>query len=39
MSSLVELIETIYNKLKDNKEGKVADYIPQLGKVNPELIR
>ena len=30
-------IEKTYNHLKDNSEGNVADYIPQLAKVNPEL--
>jgi len=29
-------IEHIYNKIKENVSGKVADYIPQLGRVNPE---
>lgn len=31
----VELLEEIYNKVKSNNHGKVADYIPELGKVNP----
>jgi len=29
-------IEHIYNKIKGNLNGKVADYIPQLGRVNPD---
>ena len=29
-------IEEIYKKVKENKDGKVADYIPQLGRVDPE---
>ena len=38
MSSIEEIIEQIYNEVKVMKDdGKVADYIPQLGKVNPEL--
>ena len=34
---LKQIITDIYNDLKSNNEGKVADYIPQLAKVNPEL--
>ena len=30
-------IEKTYNQLKDNNQGNVADYIPQLAKVNPDL--
>ena len=30
-----ELINEIYNIVKNNNDGKVADYIPELGKVNP----
>ena len=30
-------VERIYQKTKENREGKVADYIPQLGRVDPEL--
>ena len=30
-----ELLSEIYNLLKNNNNGKVADYIPELGKVNP----
>lgn len=30
-----KLINEIYNLVKNNNEGKVADYIPELGKVNP----
>ena len=29
-------IEEIYTKVKGNSGGKVADYIPQLGRVDPE---
>ncbi|XP_078384438.1 glutaminase kidney isoform, mitochondrial-like isoform X2 [Oculina patagonica] len=36
-SRLTKPIEEIYNKCKENKEGKVADYIPQLAKFDPEL--
>tara|TARA_Y100000389_G_scaffold186194_3_gene206303 strand:- start:966 stop:2390 length:1425 start_codon:yes stop_codon:yes gene_type:complete len=32
-----ELINSIYNDLINNTHGDVADYIPQLGKVNPDL--
>ena len=32
-----ELIEKIYNKFKNTTGGKNADYIPELGKVNPKL--
>ncbi len=31
-----ELIENAYNKLKANKDGNVADYIPQLASVAPD---
>ena len=30
-------IKSIYETVKQNTEGNVADYIPQLAKVNPEL--
>ena len=30
-------ITSIYNELKSNNDGNVADYIPQLADVNPEL--
>ena len=30
-----ELLQEIYNIVKNNNNGKVADYIPELGKVNP----
>ena len=29
-------IKNIYQVTKDNRDGKVADYIPQLGRVDPE---
>ena len=32
-----EEITTIYNELKDTSGGNVADYIPQLANVNPDL--
>ena len=32
-----ELIQKIYDEIKDINTGDVADYIPQLAKVNPEL--
>ena len=32
-----ELIVKIYNKFKNTMGGKNADYIPELGKVNPKL--
>lgn len=34
--NFVKEIETIYTKIKGNTNGKVADYIPQLGRVNPD---
>ena len=34
---LNKIITDIYDLLKSNDHGKVADYIPQLAKVNPEL--
>jgi glutaminase len=38
MSGIEEIIEEIYNEVKNmDDNGNVADYIPQLGKVNPEL--
>jgi len=33
--SFVKQIEIIYQKCKDNKQGKPADYIPQLARVDP----
>ena len=35
--NIKNIVTDIYNSLIDNTDGKVADYIPQLGKVNPEL--
>ena len=32
-----DIIKSLYNKILENKEGNVADYIPQLKQVNPEL--
>lgn len=34
---LQELVEEAYSKYKDNKEGKNADYIPYLSRVNSSL--
>tara|TARA_B100001173_G_C15537140_1_gene358041 strand:- start:39 stop:353 length:315 start_codon:yes stop_codon:yes gene_type:complete len=31
-------IQSIYVKIKENHKGKVADYIPQLASVNPDLL-
>ena len=36
-TELNKIIDDIYQYLKSNKDGRVADYIPQLSKVNPEL--
>lgn len=33
---LCQEIEDLYTKIKKNTGGKVADYIPQLGRVDPE---
>ncbi len=32
-----ELIDSIYISTKDNTDGTVADYFPQLAKVNPDI--
>ena len=32
-----EIIDSLYNETKDISDGKVADYIPQLAEINPEL--
>ena len=37
MQTIEKIIENIYDNLINNDEGKVADYIPQLSKVNPDL--
>ena len=34
---ITKIITDIYNELLENNEGRVADYIPQLGTVNPDL--
>ena len=34
---ICELIKSIYDELIDHQGGKVADYIPELAEVNPEL--
>jgi glutaminase len=36
-STIVKHVDEIYESLKDNTEGDVASYIPQLKKVNPDL--
>ena len=35
-SQVTEEITAMFQKLRRNKDGKVADYIPQLAKINPE---
>lgn len=37
METLEPIVREIYESLKNDTRGNVADYIPQLGKVNPEL--
>ena len=37
MTNLSKIIDNIYNELKTNKDGDVADYIPQLAEVTPDL--
>ena len=37
MKDLEKFIKNIHSELKNDNRGKVADYIPELGKVNPEL--
>lgn len=37
MKQFFTTITELYEELKSNEEGKVADYIPQLGKVDPSL--
>lgn len=37
-SVLVDNIKKIYDIIKENETGHVADYIPQLAKVNPNLL-
>ena len=37
MIELEKMMEAIYKKVKNTKEGKNADYIPELKKVNPNL--
>jgi len=37
MDNLQVIINNIYNELKDNREGNVADYIPQLAKVDEDM--
>ena len=36
-NNIKDIINTIYNELVGLKTGNVADYIPQLAKVNPDL--
>ena len=37
MTDWTNLLNELYNETKQNEGGKVADYIPQLAKVNPDL--
>ena len=37
LDSLITLLDQIYEETKTNTAGKVADYIPQLADVNPDL--
>jgi glutaminase len=37
MINFDDMLSSIYNKLKNTKGGKNADYIPELKKVNPKL--
>ncbi len=37
MAEINDFLEKIHNELKSNKDGKVASYIPQLARVNPDL--
>ena len=34
---ITTIVKLIYEQIKDIDEGAVADYIPQLANVNPEL--
>jgi len=36
-AEIKDIIQSIYVKIKENQKGKVADYIPQLASVNPDL--
>jgi glutaminase len=36
-NELQDFLNEIYEEIKENNNGKVADYIPQLAKVNPNL--
>lgn len=36
-SNFCEGMSSLFEQVKPHNEGKVADYIPQLGRVNPEL--
>ena len=36
-TNITKIIDTIYNELLNNKDGNVADYIPQLAEVNADL--
>ena len=37
MEEIKSFLHEVYNEVKEEKSGNVADYIPELGKVNPEL--
>lgn len=36
LSMLQEIVEAVYQKHKDNRDGEVANYIPELAKADPE---
>jgi len=36
MNEIKNVVNQIYDEIKNNKTGKVADYIPELSKVNPD---
>ena len=36
MNKIIEIIDEIYNEVKDLNEGNVADYIPELANVSPD---
>ena len=37
MADISEFLNDIFIQIKSCKDGKVADYIPELGKINPDL--
>ena len=36
-NSFTDNVTTYYNELKDNLDGHIADYIPQLANIDPKL--